>query len=170
MFKQWAAVALARFGKAAAETLPTIKEALTKQSSEGDSLDDPRTLLKRDSFSVSLYELLLATEARLEEKPPLNLSNPAEIKITKEDLTLAQANWKLLRVEQDLLKQKDGADVENATLRELDLKVKAVEEQFKAVTELYNEQRKNPARISTTAPPEPKAKPVDPLQDDSKTE
>lgn len=137
MFEQWAAVALARFGKAAAETLATIKEALKKQSSERDSLDDPRTLPKRDSFSVSLYELLLATEARLEEKPPLDLSNPAEIKIANEDLVLAQANWKLLRVEQELLKQHHGTDAENPTLRELDQKVKAAEEQFQKIQDIY---------------------------------
>ena len=159
MFKQWAAVALARFGKAAAETLPTVKEALKKQSFEGDSLADPRTLLKGDSFSVSLYELLLATEARLEEKPPLDLSNPAEIKITKEDLTLAQANWKLLRVEQELLKQKHSADAENPSLRELDQQVKAAEEHLQKVHVLNNARPKvtgSPPSTKTASNDQPK--------------
>ena len=174
-FKQWAAVALARCGKAAAETLPTIKEALMKRS-PGDisindiSIEDPTTLSKRDSFNLTLYELLIATQARLEEKPPLDLSNPVELKLTKEDLILSQSHWKLLRVEQELLKQKYGADADNATLRELDQKVKAAEEQFQALSKLYNEQRKKSPRTSSNSPSEPKVKPVDPPKDDSKTE
>ncbi len=170
MFKQWAAVALARCGKDAAETLPTIKEALLKQSPDDGSSEDPTSLSKQGAFSLTLYELLIATQARLEEKPPLDLSNPTELKLTKDDLTLARSNWKLLRVEQELLKQHHGTDADNPMLRELDRKVKAAEEQFQTLSKLYNEQRKKTPRTSTNSPPEPKAKPVDPPKDDSKLE
>jgi serine/threonine protein kinase len=167
--KSLAALTLARMGKAAASTLPTIEEALKEFSNLPRSgLESPtRVFGGSGNFGfgggspatrggirigqVTFLELLIAAKARIEDRPaPEPQTKPAEVKL--DDTLPVQAMLKLLHTEQALLEERYGHGAERPELRELDQKLKAVEEEFNALWKLYNEQRKNSSRRPTGSP------------------
>jgi hypothetical protein len=154
--KTLAALALARMGKAADTALPIIEEALKQTrapfrpgySSRAVSGIDVGSVMTRAGFgsqTISFVEFLIAAKARLEDRPAADPKDkPMEVK--PEDTLLLQALLKLLQTERVLLEHHYGPGSERPELRELDQKLKAAEEEFDALSKLYNEQRKNSPR------------------------
>lgn len=125
--KQLAALALARIGDAAAETIPTIEAAFnkTKPVNWAWAFDDGGVAAKFLDRPSTLAETLLGTFHRLRKTPAEDVSKALNAR-DSDGLHNALARYKLARDERELLESHYGSDSDHPGLREA--KAKEAEE------------------------------------------
>ncbi len=150
--KQLAALALARIGNAAAETIPTIEAAFNKTKPENWawSFDDGGVAAEFLDGPSTLRETLHAAYQRLRKVPAEDVSQALKAR-RADGLFDALARYKLARDERELLESHYGSDSDHPAIRA----AKAKESE---------ERRRLRPEVNATRQPDPDRKATEPLR------